>query len=55
VVDIPRVIAKVVEFRLHSLFCEHCNITTRASLRALVVVVATESMRHAMSSAFERA
>jgi transposase len=32
VVDIPRVIAKVVEFRLHSLFCDHCNITTRASL-----------------------
>ena len=34
VVDIPRVIAKVVEFRLHSLCCEHCNITTRASLPA---------------------
>lgn len=32
VVDIPRVIAKVSEFRLHSLLCEHCNITTRASL-----------------------
>ena len=29
-----RVIAKVVEFRLHSLCCEHCNITTRASLPA---------------------
>ena len=32
VVDIPRVIAKVVEYRLHSLFCEGCKITTRAAL-----------------------
>lgn len=32
VVDIPRVIAKVVEFRLHSLFCEDCKITTQAAL-----------------------
>jgi transposase len=34
VVDIPRVLAKVVEFRLHSLFCEDCKIMTRARLPA---------------------
>ena len=34
VVDIPRVIAKVVEYRLHALLCGECNITTRATLPA---------------------
>ena len=32
VVDIPRVIAWVEEYRLHALFCEDCKITTRAAL-----------------------
>ena len=32
VVDIPRVLAKAVEFRLHALFCEDCKVTTRAAL-----------------------
>lgn len=34
VVEIPRVIAKVDEFRLHNLFCDGCKITTRAVLPA---------------------
>lgn len=34
VVDIPRLIAKVVEYRLHALNCEDCKITTRAELPA---------------------
>ena len=32
VIDIPRVIAQVVEFRLHALLCADCGITTRARL-----------------------
>ena len=34
VVEIPRVIAKVVEFRLHALACTDCQITTQARLPA---------------------
>ena len=32
VIDIPRVIARVVEFRLHALLCADCGVTTRARL-----------------------
>jgi transposase len=32
IVDIPRVIGKIVEFRLHALSCNDCKITTRAVL-----------------------
>jgi transposase len=32
VVDIPRILATVVEYSLHSLRCESCGITTRAEL-----------------------
>lgn len=34
VIDIPRVLAKVVEYRLHALMCDRCNITTRGTLPA---------------------
>jgi transposase len=34
VIDIPRVLAKVVEYRLHALMCAKCGITTRAALPA---------------------
>lgn len=32
VIDIPKIIAQVVEYRLHTLLCPDCGITTRADL-----------------------
>jgi transposase len=34
VIELPKVVATVDEYQLHSLFCEQCSISTRASLPA---------------------